>query len=382
MDDINRNRSILNVVALLSLFLLMALMFSGCGGNGVQAGEGEEDLMPYATLLSYHNHEGYDEAVVYDPADTTRVLARYILIEESGSLPDTLPAGSQVLRIPLRSAIVDSQVYYSAVKETGGEEAIKGVMDARYFTDRDVARRLASGDITETGSVQTPNNEKIIALGPDGILLGYYQGMATTGIERLGFPVVKLADSGERTPLGRAEWIRFIGRLTGHGELADSIFRSVAESYTAAAQEARTAGRHPKVLVENIYNGVWYLPGGASYQARLIADAGGDYLWKNNKDNGSIGLTFEQVLERGRDADIWLLKLFGTELDRQTLLGMDPRYGAFRAVDKGGVYYCNTASRPLYEEFPFHPDRLLADYIEIFRGNDTTLRYFSPMRGI
>lgn len=380
MDDINRNRSLFNVIALLSLFLLMALMFSGCGGKETQAAGDGDDQMPYASLLAYHSHDGYDEAVVFDPADTTRVMARYILVGEGGRLPDSLPSGSQVLRIPLRSAIVDSQVYYSAVKETGGEKGIRGVMDARYFTDKDVERRIASGDVVETGSVQTPNNEKIIALSPDCILLGYYQGMQTTDIERLGFPVVKLADTGERTPLGRAEWIRFIGRLTGHGEQADSIFRSVADRYLSLVHDSRASGRNPKVLVENIYQGVWYLPGGASYQARLIADAGGDYLWKDNKDSGSIGLTFEQVLERGRDADIWLLKLFGTELDSQTLLGMDSRYGAFRAVDNGGVYYCNTAVRPLYEEFPFHPDLLLADYIGIFSGNDSTLRYFAPMK--
>jgi hypothetical protein len=34
----------------------------------------------------------------------------------------------------------------------------------------------------------------------------------------------------------------------------------------------------------------------------------------------------------------------------------------------------------LYEETPFHPDRLLADYVAIFHHTGDSLRYYAPVR--
>ena len=54
-------------------------------------------------------------------------------------------------------------------------------------------------------------------------------------------------------------------------------------------------------------------------------------------------------------------------------------YTLFKAYREGNVYGCNSAELIFYEETPFHPERLLHDYIKILHPTllpDDTLRYF------
>ncbi len=200
-------------------------------------------------------------------------------------------------------------------------------------------------------------------------------------LDKLNIPIIYMADNLEVTPLGRAEWIRLFGILFGQKNRADSIFAEVEKKYLLLKEEAANYPTRPRVLVENMYQGVWYLPGGNSYQAQMITDAGGEYIWKDNKSNGSLALAFEDVIQKAYNADIWLLRLFGVDLTKEKLLGMDSRYSYFKTIEKDGVYYANTRTTPLFEEFPYHPERLLQDYILIFHPESKgKTRYFQKMK--
>ena len=55
--------------------------------------------------------------------------------------------------------------------------------------------------------------------------------VTTARYRNSGIPIVETADYMERTPLARAEWMRFYGRLYGKGALADSIFDITEQRY-------------------------------------------------------------------------------------------------------------------------------------------------------
>ena len=366
------------------LLAAVALICCMCGRTAQKAEAGPEsgpELMEEASLLRIKAHDGYEEVAVYDGSDSTHVLARYFLVPDGGTSPAGADSEGVVLHVPLKSLVVDSEVYISALKELGAVDIVKGVFDAGYVTDPVLKAMLSDGRIGDMGSAGSPANEKIMALRPDAVMVGHYPGMSASGIERLGFPIIRMTDIGELSPLGRAEWIRFIGRLCGEGERADSVFREVKRRYASIASATLSGrkGKRPKVMLETTYQGVWYMAGGASYQARFISDAGGEYIYADDTTPGSLSLTFEQVLEKGRDADVWIIKSFGADMDKRGLLASDSRYSAFRPLREGGVYVCDTSVKPLYLETPFHPDLLLADYAAIFRGADSG-RYFSRMK--
>ena len=74
---------------------------------------------------------------------------------------------------------------------------------------------------------------------------------------------------------------------------------------------------------------VWYLPHGSSHEAQFLKDANVNYLWSDTSGNGSLALSFEAVLEKARDADLWLSPSY---------------YGSFEQLEKANSLYEPTIS--------------------------------------
>lgn len=364
---------------------VLALVVSSCGSkNATNAGENKVNTLKYADHLKmWEENDGTTFAEVYNQNDTTKPLALYIFPDKGKAedykrrFPDSV-----VVTEHTGNFLVYTSVYSSALDEMGVSDKIGAVVDAGYFTDPSIRDAIASGKILDAGTSQQPSQEKLIARKPSLAMVSVYDGMDVSTLKKLNIPVVYMADNLEATPLGRAEWIKFIAHLAGKPETGDSIFRQVESEYLKLKDMASKSTDRPKVMVENMYQGVWYVPGGKSYAAELISDAGGNYPWKDNGDNGSLSLSFEQVLHKASDTDVWLLKLFNEELTSDGLKAKDERNMLFAPVAKHGVWYSNTATSRLFDEFPYHPELLLRDYIAIFHPTilqDYTPRYFRPM---
>ena len=101
--------------------------------------------------------------------------------------------------------------------------------------------------------------------------------------------------------------------------------------------------------------------------ARLFADAGADYFWKDDEHAGSLALSFESVFDKAQSADFWLFKYSApTDITLRTLASEYSPYSRFIAFEKGLVFGCNLTSNRFFEEVPLHPDLLLKDFILIF----------------
>ena len=229
-----------------------------------------------------------------------------------------------------------------------------------------------------------PDIEKVINLHPDGILLSPFENSGGYGrIEKLNIPIIECADYMETSPLGRAEWMRFFGMLTGKEAQADSLFDTVEKAYLQLKEQVKATADRPSVVSELKSGAAWYVPTGSSTMGRLYADAGAHYLFNYIKGSGSVPLSFETVLDKAQHADYWILK-YNRSAD-MTLSGLQKEYAPYARFDafgKQAVYGCNTRHIPFYEESPFHPDRLLKDFIKIFHPQllpGYELQYFSKL---
>ena len=357
-----------------SLFLL--LLLSSCGGKkgentltGDSAKKSENEIITRASLLSIEERDGYDLVSIKKSPDDPRP-SRYALVSDSSKTSGNLPEDAVRINVPLKAAVIDSEVYASLLEELEADSVIKGMFDTSFLSSPSLKEKVESGAVVDVGSPSEPNREKIIALSPQLITLSYFTGMDARNIEKAGVPVLKMMDLNESSPLGRAEWVRLFGRLVGQREKADSIFDTVSANYEDLKQTALQRSYRPKVLTELVYEGVWYVSGGASYQAQLIRDAGGRYFMDSDPQSGSVGLSVEQVLEKGNDADVWLIKIFGENLSKESLLAKDSRYGQFRPFTTGNIYFSDTSANSLFRDFPFHPDLLLKEYINIFSKDE------------
>ena len=154
------------------------------------------------------------------------------------------------------------------------------------------------------------------------------------------------------------------------------------EKVKSTSKEAETNTR-PTVITELKFGSAWYVPGGKSTVARLLADAGADYLFADNGNSGSVPLSFETVFDKGQHADFWLIK-YNQPVDKtyKELATDYAPYKNFEAWKQQHIYGCNTNKVNFYEESPFHPERLLKDLIKIFYPEllpEYELGYYSPL---
>lgn len=360
-----------------ALFLLQ-----GCGGNN--AGSAQDPVkqeMRYARNLSMEEHDGYTFVRIRNPWDTTRILHSYILLEKGESRPEGF-GNADVIRIPIRKSVVYSSVHASLIEELGAGEAISGVCDTEYISHEDIRKRIAEDKVADCGNSMSANVEKIMMLAPDAVLASPYENTNGYGrLDKSGIPVIECADYVEASPLARAEWMRFYGRLYGAGDKADSLFSVTEREYNSLKEKATAAESRPKVIFDRVYGQVWSVPGGRSTTGLFINDAGGLNIFGDNDNAGSLQLSPEKVLYEAEDADVWFIRYTGTPMTLDILGKEKELYTKIKAYKEGNVYGTDSSESNIFEDQAFHPQFILEDMIgilhpELLPGNDRGKRYY------
>lgn len=329
--------------------------------------EGETIPVKYATNLTMVDYGDYIKADFRNPWDTTRTLQTYLLVPSGKNLPENLPAGT-VVRTPLKRSIVYTSVHGSLIDELGATDAIIGVCDSRYIRNSNVNKRIEKGSIADCGLTMAPNIEKILQLQPDAILLSAFENSNDHNkVGQTGIPIIDCTDYMEVSPLARAEWMKFFGRLYGKGQEADSLFSEVEKAYLTTKARVSDVKQRPKVLTELIYGQSWDVPSAKSTVGVLIEDAGGINPFSSFKSGGSVQLAPEEVLFKAGDADIWLIKYSRpVPLTISNLTSENPIYSKFKAWKEGNVYGCDTDKSTLFDDSAFHPHWILAEFVSLF----------------
>ena len=364
----------------------LVLLLSACGGRSkTSSAFVNEETIPlkYAENLTLIKGNGYTEARLRNPWDTTRILSTYILVDKDKEMPDHLPEGT-IVRTPLSNALVYTGVHCALIKELGAVKSIGGICELQYIKVPEIQEGCQNGTIVNAGEGTNPDIEKIIDMHPDALLLSPYENSGGHGqVEKLKVPIIECADYMETSALGSAEWIRFYGLLFHQSAKADSIFAIVEKNYNELKELAASQSVKPKVMCELKSGSAWYVPGGRSTTGKLYKDAGGDYVFEHYPNSGAVPLSFETIFDKAQEADIWVMKY--NQPTANTLSGIREDYSPytrFKAYQQKKVYGCNTAYRRYYEDFPFHPDLVLKDLIRIFHPSllpDYELKYFSNL---
>ena len=363
----------------------IVLLLSACSGGSKTSSAFKGEVLPlkYAENLTLIQGDGYTEARLRNPWDTTSILRTYILVDKDKEVPDHLPEGTLV-RTPLSKALVYTATHCNLIHELGAVKSIGGICEIQYIKVPEIVEGCQNGTIVNAGEGTNPDIEKIIELHPDALLLSPYENSGGHGqVEKLKIPIIECADYMETSALGSAEWIRFYGLLFGREALADSIFAEVEKNYNEWKALAASQPVKPRLMCEVKSGSAWYVSGGRSTTGKLYADAGADYVFSSYPNAGGLPLSFETVFDKAQDADVWLMKYnHPTDKTYQSLQEDYAPYANFKAFKEKNIYHCNTAYRPYYEDFPFHPDRVLKDLIKIFHPSllpEYELKYFSKL---
>lgn len=352
----------------ITLLAMAFLAMASChhGKEPLAEDDGDTIHMKYATLLHIVRHDCYTTVAIDHPWKQGATLHKYILVDKDSTLPSRLPEGT-VVRTPSERNIVFNTAHCQLMGWLGAEKQLIGVADLKYILVPFVQKCVASGSIADCGDGLNPVVEKVVELKPTLLMLSPFENSGGYGrLESIGIPLIECADYMETSALARAEWMRFYGLLFGKEQEADSLFAVVDSCYHQLTTLAKTAKTQRSIINEKLTGSTWYVPGGKSTVGRLIADANGQYAWSGDSHSGSLAMTFETVLDKAGDSDVWIFNHFGSgRLTYDRLASEYAGYKQMKAFKQHNTWYVDTQRVPYFEEVSFHPDYLLRDYITL-----------------
>ncbi|MBR0176024.1 MAG: ABC transporter substrate-binding protein [Bacteroidales bacterium] len=347
------------------LLLLFPLMACSHQTKQTQMMAQGDNLMRFARNISiYEKDYGY-RAEVICPWDTTLSLGSFAFVKDTTKAVDTDVKG--VLTVPVNSVISFSATQWAVFLRLGEINRVKGILEGRFVTDTTMRSLLAQQKVYDIGTEAAADVERMIQLKPDVLLYSPYFDGNQGGLDVTGAVLFPFADYMENTPLGRAEWIRVIGLLAGCEDRADALFADIERRYNALSGLCANVETRPTVFSDLAFNGQWYVAGGRSYIAKLFADAGADYIWKDNPSTASVPMDAESILAKAQKADYWrVINSNPFPMTYEALAKESPVYPLFDAFKNRRIIVCDILPTGYFEQSQCEPDLLLADFIHFF----------------
>lgn len=330
---------------------------------------GKEIEVDYAEGFEIVEYEKFKKLIITKSYKGNNQQFVYLLSSDSTNVPSTI--SGEIIITPIKSIAALSATYIPFIRLLNQTSSIVAISGKNTIYDSTVYQLVQEGKIKDLGEPEL-NIEQTILLNPD-VVMGFAidaQGMSRlTELKRFNQRVVINAEYMEPTPLAKAEWIKVFGALYELDSLANTIFQRIEKDYLALKSLAETAELKPTVFTAVPWKGTWYVPGGNSFQANLLKDAGANYLWYDNTEIVSLPLDFEVVLAKAINADYWLNVSTFRSLEEMKLA--DERYTLFKAFKDKQVFN-NTKTLTTYygndywETGAARPDLILSDLIQLF----------------
>jgi iron complex transport system substrate-binding protein len=325
----------------------------------------------YASAFSVIYHKNYKFVTVHNPWRGASKAFQYVLVQCGTPIPQGFKP-EQIISVPVTSIAALSTTHVAMLEKLGLLDSLIATNQPSLIYSPQVQKRLQSGQTKSVGQENAINVEALIDIQP-ALVTTFALGSDADDYPRLaksGLKLVLNADYMETSPLGRSEWLKFMALFFNREAQANQIFAGIVQRYQSSAQLAQRAKKRPRVFTGFSIKGTWYIPGGKSYVARFLKDAGAEYPWADNPETGSFPLGFEAIYERAASAKFWLPGNLNWK-SLKDLTVEDTRNGKFQAFQSGQVYNNNLrlnaiGSDDYWESGLVNPDVVLADLIRIF----------------
>ena len=285
-----------------------------------------------------------------------------------------VPEGYERVEVPIRSTITMTALQLSNFTVLGAHDYIKGITGTKNLYNKDILQRVHDGRIQKIGMEGNFDPELILAANPGVIFISPFKRGGYDAIKETGITLIPHLGYKELSPLGQAEWIKFVALFIGCEKEANEAFAGIEQRYNTLKQRVDSllgsntcmVGEIPTVFSGEMHGGNWYAVGGRNHLAQLFRDAGADYIIHDD-NTGGVNLEYEQLYATAAHADYWrILNSYHGDFSYEALRASEPRNALFKAFRDRHVIYCNMRQTPYYELAPVQPDVLLADLVAIF----------------
>ena len=337
-------------ILFLIIFTVFAAVLSGCSKDA-ESTENTERIgdiafsetvpLAYAECFSIDRYEGGYSLI------KTMNGEKYLLVPKDMDIPNELPSDIITLSYPIEDVYLVAANAMGHFAQLGKGESIKfsGKKASDWYID--YARyAIEDGKILYAGKYREPDYEMLLEndckLSIQSTMIEHSPEVKEKLIE-LGIPVFIDYSSYESHPLGRSEWIKLYGEMTGVPQLAESIFNEQLGEFESI-DKADTDKSVAFFYINTAGQPVTRKPG--DYTTKMIELAGGKNAFKTIGSEGSsssITMEAEQFYSLAKDADVIIYNstIDGEVTTVEQLVAKNEILSDYKAVREGNVW-CTT----------------------------------------
>lgn len=264
---------------------------------------------------------------------------------------------AMVIRTPVENVLYYSTAQVSAIEELGIESLFDSIAAVATPIEGwlipQVIERMESGQIEYLVNTESdPGNiEQIAEMNPDLVMLASSEIALQLAdqLDMLSIPYVVEFMGQEVTDEALVEWIKFVAAFYNEDQTANDVFEaSISAMEELKASIAQIPDEEKPVVAYGLYyGGTVYTVTADSRIAQTIEAAGGIYALSDLEGEGSVQISFEEFIDKAREADILIYSsLIDYLSDKNALLtdatSGDPLMAEFAAYQNDTIYVYNT----------------------------------------
>ena len=366
------------VIVLISI--VMTMLFSGCGNNnadpaGNSEGNGEIAGLTFVEAVELDYAEGFAIDRYEDGYFFLDIYedGKYLIVPEGKEEPEGLADSIRIIHQPLENVYLAATAVMALFDSINAMDHITmtSIKESEWTIDNAV-KAMKEGRITYAGKYSEPDYELILGNNCDMAIestMIYHTPEVKEMLEELGIMVFVDRSSFESNPMGRTEWIKVYGALTGKLDEATAYFESCREVISELSDFENTEKSAAFFYITT--DGKAVVRSSTDYVPAMISMAGGRYSFDGVVDEDgktSVSMTMESFYEKARDADyiIYNASIDTTVKSVNDLIAKDPIFAEFKAVKEGKCY--STGSN-MYQRTDVISNMIM-DFHKVFTGED------------
>ena len=315
-----------------------------------------KDENEYAQGFAIYRYENEYTVLAIDDGRCYLVVPEAAEVTENVEVPEGTAEDLIILRQPLDRIYLAASAVMCQFDEIGAvDNVILSGLEKDGWYIKAAREAMEKGTLEYGGKYSAPDYERIVASGVNLAVestMIHHTPKVQEKLEKLGIPVLIDRSSYESEPLGRAEWVKVYGLLTGHEEEAARAFeeqksyvealRRNTEAASTDASGSDSAAPQKTVAIFSINSTRQVVTRGAGdYFGKMVEIAGG-MLSTPATDAGRATQTvsMESFYAAAEQADILIYNasIEDAPEDLQQMCAKDNILTQFRAVKEGNVW--------------------------------------------
>ena len=309
---------------------------------------------------------------------------QYLILPENSSSDDSAAQQKMLKKLPSSVTVLKASpgnIYVAATSSMAlfdaagaiGQVKMTGTKAEGWYIDAP-KKALADGSMIYAGKYSAPDYELLASSGCDlavESMMILHTPEVKEKLEELGIPVFIDTSSNESHPMGRTEWVRLYGVLTGHEKEAETFFEEQKKQFAQSAEYTDTGLTVAFFSISSGGNVI--VRATDDYIPRMIELSGGNYIFKDllneSGNSASVRLSMEDFYNTAKDADflIYNATIENPVKNIDQLCGRSALLADFKAVQEGNVWQ---VQRSLYQS-PDIAAMMITDLRRMLTGKDT-----------